>query len=113
DSLRQGIANLVANAVKHGDGDNSVTVAIESRNGEVVISVSDRGPGIHPSDLPHVFDAFYRGKDTREHQVPGSGLGLSLVQHIARDHGGRIEVESNPGKGSRFSLILPEAPRAV
>jgi len=109
DGLRRGVANLVGNAIKHGGEDNAVRVSVQSLSGEVSISVSDRGPGIPPSEVPHLFEAFYRGRRARERQVRGSGLGLSLVQQIAREHGGRVEVETNPGKGSRFSLILPMA----
>jgi len=108
-ALRRGVANLVGNALKHGGDANAVKVAIEARSGEVSISVSDRGPGIPPSEVPQLFDAFYRGRRARDGQVRGSGLGLSLVQQIVREHGGRVEVESRPGKGSRFSLVLPEA----
>jgi len=111
DALRRGVANLVGNAIKHGGEENSVKVSIESLSGEVSISVSDRGPGIPSSEVPHLFEAFYRGRHARERQVRGSGLGLSLVQQIARDHGGRVEVDTNPGKGSRFSIVLPEALR--
>jgi len=109
DGLRRGVANLVGNAIKHGGEDNAVRVSVQSLSGEVSISVSDRGPGIPPSEVPHLFEAFYRGRRARERQVRGSGLGLSLVQQIAREHGGRVEVKTNPGKGSRFSLILPMA----
>ena len=109
DGLRRGVANLVGNAIKHGGDKNSVRVSVEGLSGEVSISVSDRGPGIPPSEVPHLFEAFYRGRRARERQVRGSGLGLSLVQQIAREHGGRVEVKTNPGKGSRFSLILPMA----
>jgi signal transduction histidine kinase len=109
DGLRRGVANLVENAIKHGGDKNSVRVSVEGLSGEVSISVSDRGPGIPPSEVPHLFEAFYRGRRARERQVRGSGLGLSLVQQIAREHGGRVEVKTNPGKGSRFSLILPMA----
>ena len=111
EALRRGVANLVGNAIKHGGEQNSVKVSVEGRSGEVSISVSDSGPGIPSSEVPHLFEAFYRGRHARERQVRGSGLGLSLVQQIARDHGGRVEVDTNPGKGSRFSIILPEALR--
>jgi signal transduction histidine kinase len=110
DALRRAVANLVGNAIKHGGEDNAVTVSVQSHPGEVSMSVSDRGPGIPASEVPHLFDAFYRGRRARERQVRGSGLGLSLVQQIAREHGGRVEVETGPGKGSRFSIVLPEAP---
>jgi signal transduction histidine kinase len=109
DALRRGVANLVANAIKHGGEDNAVKVSVEGLPGEVSISVSDRGPGIPSSEVPHLFEAFYRGRRARERQVRGSGLGLSLVQQIAREHGGRVEVDTHPGEGSRFSIILPLA----
>ncbi len=109
DGLRRGVANLVGNAIKHGGDENSVRVWVEGLSGEVSISVSDRGPGVPPSEVPHLFEAFYRGRRARERQVRGSGLGLSLVQQIAREHGGRVEVKTSPGKGSRFSIILPMA----
>jgi signal transduction histidine kinase len=109
DALRRGVANLVANAIKHGGEDNAVKVSVEGLPGEVSISVSDRGPGIPSSEVPRLFDAFYRGRRARENQIRGSGLGLSLVQQIAREHGGRVEVDTHPGAGSRFSIILPMA----
>jgi signal transduction histidine kinase len=109
DALRRGVANLVENAIKHGEDGNSVTVSVEERGGEVAISITDRGPGIPSSELPRLFEAFYRGQRAREHQIRGSGLGLSVVQQIAREHGGRVEVDSSPGRGSRFSIVLPEA----
>jgi signal transduction histidine kinase len=109
DSLRRAVANLLGNAIKHGGDRNSVKVTIEGLSGEVWISVSDRGPGIPASEVPHLFEAFYRGRRARDQQVRGSGLGLSLVQQIAREHGGRVEVDTSPGKGSRFSIILPMA----
>ena len=109
DSLRRAVANLLGNAIKHGSDRNSVKVTIEELSGEVSISVSDRGPGIPASEVPHLFEAFYRGRRARDQQVRGSGLGLSLVQQIAREHGGRVEVDTSPGKGSRFSIILPMA----
>jgi signal transduction histidine kinase len=109
DALRRAVANLVGNAIKHGGEGNSVNVKVEGGSGEVSISVADRGPGIPASEVPHLFEAFYRGRRALERQVRGSGLGLSLVQRIAREHGGRVQVVTRSGKGSRFSLILPEA----
>lgn len=114
DALRRAVSNLVANAIKHGGaGNHRVAIAIGRREGndELVVEVSDRGPGIPRSEQSHLFDAFYRGSRARERQVPGSGLGLSVVRQIAREHGGRVEVSSTPGMGSRFSLVLPAATR--
>jgi signal transduction histidine kinase len=113
DALRRAVSNLVANAIKHGNDDDRVAVAITRREGdrEVAVEVTDRGPGIPRSEQSHLFEAFYRGARAREGQVPGSGLGLSVVRQIAREHGGRVEVSSTPGSGSRFSLVLPERER--
>ncbi len=110
EALRRGVANLVANAIKHGGHKNSVRVSVARLAREISISVADRGPGIEASEMPHLFEAFYRGRRAREEQIRGSGLGLSLVQQVAREHGGRVEVDSSPGKGSRFSIILPAPP---
>jgi len=76
--------------------------------------VSDRGPGIRKEDLPHLFEPFFRGRDGATAGVPGSGLGLSLVRHIAEAHGGRVTVETGP-EGAAFTLRLPalEAQEAV
>jgi signal transduction histidine kinase len=65
DALRRGVANLVGNAIKHGGDENSVKVSVEGLSGEVSISVSDRGTGIPPSEVPHLFEAFYRGRRAR------------------------------------------------
>jgi signal transduction histidine kinase len=110
EALRRGVSNLVTNALKHGGEENAVKVSVGSLGGEVTISVADRGPGIPASEVPHLFEAFYRGRRAREQQIRGSGLGLSLVQQVAREHGGRVEVDSSPGRGSIFSIVLPEAP---
>jgi two-component system sensor histidine kinase SenX3 len=82
------------------------------RPAEVEIVVEDHGPGIAPRDLPHIFEPFYRGADVVARQIHGSGLGLSLVQRIVREHGGRTAVTSEVGRGSRFALYIPVAPEA-
>lgn len=111
DAVRRALSNLVQNAIKHGGEKNRVTISlVRSGKGEVVFTVEDEGPGVSRAELDHIFEAFYRGSRARDGQVPGSGLGLSVVQNIARQHGGRVEVTTSPGKGSRFSLVLPEAP---
>jgi signal transduction histidine kinase len=79
---------------------------------EVEIVVEDHGPGIAPRDLPHIFEPFYRGADAMARQIHGSGLGLSLVQRIMRELGGRVAVTSELGRGSRFALYIPVAPEA-
>ncbi|HXV62133.1 MAG TPA: HAMP domain-containing sensor histidine kinase [Vicinamibacteria bacterium] len=109
EALRRALSNILGNALKHGDGDNAIEILAEPRGSKIAIVVSDRGPGISEEERAHLFEAFYRGRRAQERQVPGSGLGLSLVDHVAREHGGRVEVESTPGKGSRFTLYLPAA----
>jgi signal transduction histidine kinase len=90
-----------------------VSVAIERDGDGLVVSVVDTGTGIRAEDLPRVFDRFYR-VPSREHGADdGAGLGLAIAQRILELHGGRIEVESAPGKGSRFTFRLPAAPAEV
>ena len=103
------IANLLENAVKYGRGvADSVTVSVTSTKSDCVISVRDRGVGISRADLPHIFDKFYRGR-TEGRSRPGFGLGLAIVRSTVIGHGGRIAVQSEPGKGSEFTVSLPLA----
>ena len=102
--VEQAILALVDNAVKYGPEGQRVTLESASSEGELRVVVGDRGPGIHETELPHIFERFYRLADV---EVPGSGLGLSIAQTIAEAHGGRIEAESHPGEGTRMSFVLP------
>jgi two-component system sensor histidine kinase BaeS len=80
----------------------------QGRSGEEVrIDVEDRGLGIAPDDLPHIFEPFYRGADAQQRQIHGNGLGLSIVKGIVEAHGGRVSVKTVPGSGSTFSVHLP------
>lgn len=99
--LRQALDNLIANAATHGGGE--IVVRASSGDGEVVLSVSDSGPGIPPDEQERVFEAGVRLDSTR----PGSGLGLAVVHAIADAHGALVELESEPGRGSTFSLVFP------
>jgi signal transduction histidine kinase len=111
-ALRRAVQNLVENAVKYGGQAGWLGVrAHRSGSGQVEITVADRGPGIRAEDLPHLFKPFFRGRHAAAGGVPGSGLGLSLVRHIAEAHGGRVTVET--GEGSAFTLHLPAAPEAA
>lgn len=105
--LRRAIFNLVDNALKYAPNSGPVTLRAENRLSEVVLSVSDRGPGIPAADLPNLFQKFYRGKQTTAERARGSGLGLAIVKTIADQHGGRVWCESKPGHGSAFYLALP------
>ena len=112
-ALRSAIQNLIANAVKYGGGDRWVGIRVEHgrqrRRPEVWITISDHGSGIPASELPHIFDPFYRGADAVARQVHGNGLGLSLVRQIVAAHGGRVTVTTRAGAGSSFTIALPSA----
>src|SRR6185436_2396122 len=79
----------------------------------LLVSVSDRGIGVARSEHKKIFEKFYRAEDSLVHETKGSGLGLPLVRHIMEAHGGWIEVESNPGRGSTFTLVLPITPESA
>jgi signal transduction histidine kinase len=84
-----------------------VAIYLKKEAGSVTIHVKDRGIGIPKEDLDRVFDKFFQGKPSIRQSVKGTGLGLALVKHIVEAHGGRIEVQSYPGRGSTFTLFLP------
>jgi PAS domain S-box-containing protein len=102
--VEQAVLALVDNAIKYGPEGQRITLRSSSSEGELRVEVGDRGPGIPETELPHVFERFYRLDGVEE---PGSGLGLSIAQTIAEAHGGRIEADSQPGEGTRMTLILP------
>jgi len=116
-ALQHALQNLISNAVKYGGEARwlrlSATVGPalpgqeEAAGGSVCLSVADHGAGIAPADLPHLFEPFFRARTVLASPVPGTGLGLCLVQHIVEAHGGRVTVQSEPGQGSRFTLCLP------
>ena len=112
-ALRSALQNLIANAVKYGGNDRWVGIRVEHgrqrRRPEVWITISDHGSGIPASELPHIFDPFYRGADAVARQVHGNGLGLSLVRQIVAAHGGRVTVTTRAGAGSSFTIALPSA----
>jgi two-component system phosphate regulon sensor histidine kinase PhoR len=84
-----------------------VTVRLYTENDNAVLQVADKGIGINPKELNRIFERFYRITDKVVSETRGSGLGLPLVKHIIEMHGGEIKVESEPGKGSIFSVVLP------
>ena len=102
--VEQAILALVDNAIKYGPQGENITLRSTAAGGELSVEVGDRGPGIPETELAHVFERFYRLDGVGE---PGSGLGLSIAQTIAEAHGGRIEVDSRTGEGTRMSFILP------
>lgn len=105
--IEQVVLNLLDNAAKYSGPQKSICLSLEQDAGQAVISVSDEGLGIAQSEQIKIFDKFYRVEHNGQNNIPGSGIGLSLVKEIARMHHGRIELKSEPGKGSTFSLIIP------
>jgi two-component system phosphate regulon sensor histidine kinase PhoR len=107
DTLLQAAINLISNAVKYTREGGSVVVRSRLADQEVIFEVQDTGVGLSPTDCKKVFEKFYRVAKDKD-MASGTGLGLPLVKHIVEDiHGGRIEVESEPGRGSTFRIILP------
>lgn len=102
------VDNLVSNAIKYTPSSGTVTVTACLEGEYAVIRIADTGIGIAQDDLPHLFDAFYRVSHVQHEDIEGSGLGLSIVKTIVEKHGGQIAVESEPGKGSTFSIRLPK-----
>jgi signal transduction histidine kinase len=107
EALGQALLNLVNNAIKYSRDGKYLRLEVSRRGDEVRIAVSDRGIGIAKGEQKKIFDKFYRAEDSLVHETKGSGLGLPLVRHIMEAHGGSVEVESSPGKGSTFTLVLP------
>jgi two-component system sensor histidine kinase SenX3 len=101
------ITNLIDNAVRYSDQDQQVTVGVEVFGETAAISVKDDGVGIPRAELERVFERFYRVDRARSRETGGTGLGLAIVRHVAENHGGRVLVESKPGKGSTFTIELP------
>ncbi len=105
--LKQVVANLLSNARTHTPPGTPVTVAVRREGDEAVIEVEDLGPGMTPEHAARVFERFFRADPSRARASGGSGLGLSIVSAIAEAHGGRVEVETNPGHGATFRVRLP------
>ncbi|TMC63970.1 MAG: HAMP domain-containing histidine kinase [Chloroflexi bacterium] len=109
--IGQVVTNLVGNALKFTPSGGSVEVAVRPKLEGAEIEVTDTGVGIDASELPRIFDRFYRGTLANEARGSGSGLGLAIVRSIVDMHGGNVTVESRLGKGSRFLVTLPRDPR--
>lgn len=104
--LRQVLDNVVGNAIKYSDTNGEVKISIHSEGDQIILQVTDEGPGIPPADQPHIFDKFFRASNVNSN-VDGSGLGLAIVKTIVENHQGRIWLESTLGKGSSFFIVLP------
>jgi signal transduction histidine kinase len=109
EAIARALVNLVNNALKYSGNEKFLSVRLYREQSVLKLEVSDRGIGIERHEQSRIFDKFYRTCDPLVHNTKGSGLGLSLVRHITRAHGGDVEVESTPGRGSKFTLSLPLA----
>ncbi|WP_050354531.1 sensor histidine kinase [Gottschalkia purinilytica] len=107
DRIQQAVINIVSNAIKYTEKDGSIKVMLYEKNGNTIIEIKDNGIGIPKENLPYIFDRFYRVDKARARVTGGSGLGLSIAKQIISLHRGTIEVESQLGKGTRFSIIIP------
>ena len=108
DVLWQGIYNIVDNAIKYTEPEGYVMVAMEQKNGKVIINIRDNGVGISSEEVDKIFDRFYRVDKARDRATGGTGLGLSIALAAVKYHDGEIDVKSEPGKGSSFTIILPD-----
>jgi signal transduction histidine kinase len=105
--LQQVLHNLLENAMRYTEEGGAIAVGVSSAPGEAILEVKDTGVGIPESDLPYVFERFFRSKGSRRSDPGGAGLGLSIVRWIVEAHKGRVTVESQVGKGSTFRVHLP------
>lgn len=114
--MQRVLYNLIQNAIRHTPDDGTITLTLRSQPGGVELTVVDSGEGIHESDLPHIFDRFYRGEVARTRDNgsalgSGVGLGLAIARGIVEAHGGSISANSAPGQGAVFHLMLPSSAR--
>lgn len=110
NQIKQVLLNLLDNAFKYTPAGGRVSLTACAENGMIMISVADSGIGIPQADLNRIFERFYRVDKARSREMGGTGLGLSIVKHIVENHGGQIQVTSQPGEGSVFTVLIPAAP---
>ncbi len=110
-ALTQAVQNLIANSIKYSDSEKFIKISARNGNNKINISVEDKGLGIEKNELGKIFEPFYRSKKVVDAQIHGNGLGLSLVKQIVEAHGGKIEVESESGKGSKFTIVFTTEPQ--
>ncbi len=113
NALVRALGNLIGNAVKYARDGGWLKLRANRAEGGVELAVEDRGPGIAKADQERIFEPFVRGRKLAGSNLPGTGIGLSLVRHVVEAHQGRVEVESSPGEGAVFRLWLPAAPEGL
>ncbi len=111
-ALVDALVNLLSNALKYSEGAPDITLSADADRHAIHLAVRDRGIGIPPTEHRRIFQKFYRVDERLSRVAEGSGLGLAIVRHVARAHGGKVEVDSSPGAGSTFTLVLPIAREA-
>ncbi|MBA3738667.1 MAG: hypothetical protein H0W97_08855, partial [Actinobacteria bacterium] len=109
DRVDQILRNLLDNAIKFSPPDASVIVDAHIEDGAIQVSVTDSGEGIAPEDLPHIFERFHQAGAVLTRQAEGAGLGLYITKRLVEAMGGRIQVFSRPGAGSRFAVTIPQS----
>jgi len=107
EALRRAVWNLLDNAVKYSPDCHTVWVDLKRQDGRAMIAVSDKGIGIPAAELRSIFDKFVRGSSADGRGTKGTGIGLAMVRHIVEAHGGEVSVESQVGRGSTFTIVLP------
>ena len=110
EALTEALLDLLANAVKYTGAEKHIAVKAWASGPTVFLAVADNGPGIPQREQKRIFEKFYRASDALRRSIDGTGLGLAMAKHVVSRHGGRIEVESEVGKGSTFTISLPAAP---
>jgi two-component system phosphate regulon sensor histidine kinase PhoR len=108
-NMEEVLTNLITNAINYTPENERISISAQSDGNYVGISVADTGLGIALEELSHIFTRFYRVKNEKTRYIIGTGLGLPIVKSILEAHHGRIEVQSNEGKGSTFSVYIPIA----
>jgi signal transduction histidine kinase len=111
EALALALRNLLDNALKYSPETSPVRLAVTSRNGTVAVAVADDGPGVSAQERREIFRKFARGTAARTLAIKGTGIGLTMANQIVKAHGGRLELDSEPGRGSTFTMVLPAMPR--
>jgi signal transduction histidine kinase len=112
EAIEQAITNLLSNAIKYSGESREIHIELRREADRAVVRIRDFGLGITAEEQPRIFERFYRTRQSRECSIPGTGLGLALVEQIVKAHGGEVTVNSRPGEGSAFSILLPLSVKA-